>query len=91
MAWVDLSGDGDRKSLCSFDQGKPADSSEVGDWLEGGKVNSVLWGRLAGGMDDRGFAPKTPVKGGIALDEPVFARSYAEASPASQSIRIATD
>jgi len=47
--------------------------SDVRDWLKGGRVNSVFEGRLAGGMDDRGFAPETPVKGGIALDEPGFA------------------
>jgi hypothetical protein len=55
--WLDMSRDGDRKSLRSFDQGKPAGCGGVGDWLEGGKVNSVLQGRLARGMDDRGFAP----------------------------------
>ncbi len=71
---VDLSGDGDRKSRCSFDQGKPADCSGVGKWLDGDVVNSLLRGRLARGVgDDRGFAPETPVKGGIALDEPGFA------------------
>ena len=57
--------DGDRKSLRSFDQGKPADRNGVPDWLEGGRVDSVLQGRLARGMDDRGVAPETPVKGGI--------------------------
>ena len=54
---VNLSGDGDRKSRCSFDQGKPADRGGVRDWLEGGEVNSVFQGRLARGIDDRGVAP----------------------------------
>jgi hypothetical protein len=58
------------ENRCAFDQGKPADRSGARDWLKGGNVNSVLQGRLARGMDDRGFAPETPVKGGIALDEP---------------------
>ena len=68
-----LFGNGDRKSRGSFDQGKPADRGGVGRWLESGEVNSVLRGRLARGMDDRGPAPETPVKGGITLDEPSFA------------------
>jgi hypothetical protein len=39
---VDLSRDGDRKLRGSFDQGKPAGCSGVGDWLGWGGVNSVL-------------------------------------------------
>jgi hypothetical protein len=53
--------------------GKPADGSGVRDRLGGDEINSLLQGRLARGVDDRGFAPETPVKGGIALDEPGFA------------------
>jgi hypothetical protein len=33
----------------------------------------VFLGRLARGVDDRGLAPETPVKGGIAIDNPGFA------------------
>jgi hypothetical protein len=33
---------GDRKSLRSFDRGKPADRSGVGDSFEGGGVNSIF-------------------------------------------------
>jgi hypothetical protein len=77
---LNVSRDGDRKSRSSFDQGKPADRSGVRDRIDGGQVNSVHWGRLARGVNDRGFAPETPVKGGITLDEPGFA-----------ILRIATD
>ncbi len=70
---VNLSRDGDRKSRGSFDQGKPADCGGAGNWLEGDGVNSLVQGRLAGRVNDRGFAPETRVKGGVALDEPGFA------------------
>jgi len=56
------------------------DRSGMRDWLEGDKVNSVLQGRLARGIENRGFAPETPVKGESPLT-----------NPASQSERIATD
>jgi hypothetical protein len=51
-------------------RGKPAHCSGVPGWLKGGGVNSILESRLAIEIDDRGVAPETPVKGGIALDEP---------------------
>jgi hypothetical protein len=41
----------------AFDQGKPADGSGARDWLKGGKVNSVLQGRLARVIDDKGLCP----------------------------------
>jgi hypothetical protein len=65
--------DGDRKSRGSFDQGKPDDGSRMRDGLGSIEVNSVLQGRLARGIDERGFAPQTPVKGENALVEPGFA------------------
>jgi hypothetical protein len=41
----------------AFDQCKPADRSGMGDWLKGWRVNSVLQGRIARGMDYSGVAP----------------------------------
>ena len=61
---VNLLEDGDRKSLRSFDQGKPAISSGVGDGLESVGVNSDFLGRLAQGVADRGLPLKPQLRVG---------------------------
>jgi hypothetical protein len=60
-----------RKSLRSFDQGKPADCGGVRDGLKGGKVSSFCRAGLAEALMT-GALPQTPPKGNLPLRNPHF-------------------
>jgi len=62
-----------RKSLRSFDQGKPAEGGGAGDGLEGVGVSSIFLEPACGRGGWTGLCPETPAKGGLALCNPRLA------------------